>query len=197
MALKLFLLCFWQAIEAEMKRRAMKGREESIRAFEAKIQRNRVRSATMRSRIDRVKEDFEKYKDQKLQELFKSMDKTSQQHRALVEQRSAALRAKHDLNTGKHSERMRGIMQRQNDYAWQKWEKQLHREQILNDRALMKEAQRKEWLDSARASIYDDFMRKEVLIDTLNCKKIRDDFANMWLESYPIVSMRPTTNAQQ
>ena len=188
------LLWALQSIESELKRRALKGREEKVRAFEEKLQRNRVRSATMKNRIHESREQFEDFCRQKHVAILQSLDRSSVQRDRLVSARSVKVAAGQVQREALHRQRLRDVLVGQEAYCDSKMEKIVANGTKLEQMKAAKRRAQKEWLDAQRAEIYDHFMKNEILIDTLNCKKIREDFAGMLMQSYPIVERRPQTS---
>ena len=183
-----------QAMEKEMKRKAMKGREESMKQYDAKIQRNRIKSANMKNRINQVKDEFEQQAQAKHAALLASLDRSNKQKETLLDQRAEALKNGHMQKDIKMDAKLKTIAAQKDEYCMHKMEKIMHTGEMLEKRKKEQEVLRREWLEGERARIYDDFMRKEVLIDTLNTKKIRDEFAEVWTSAYPIKEFRPKTS---
>mmetsp|Transcript_25555 Transcript_25555/g.71469 ORF Transcript_25555/g.71469 Transcript_25555/m.71469 type:complete len:267 (-) Transcript_25555:104-904(-) len=182
------------SIQSELKRRALKGKEEHVRAFEEKLQRNRIRSATMKNRIYESQEQFEDYCREKRVSILQTLDRSTEQRDRVVLARSQRVSAGQSQKEEEHRLRLRDILRGEEAYCSAKTEKILANGAKLEQMKAAKQEAYKQWLDRRRAEIYDNFMKREVLIDTLNCKRIREEFASMLLESYPIPERRPQTS---
>lgn len=180
-----------QSVQLESRRRALVGKHRVQRAFEEKIERNRAHSARMRSRIETCQQEFATYCEQKHAGILAGLERTSKNREALVERRLEHVRSSNSARMDRSSAKLAEVLRAEEEYCMTMIAKFVKNEALL---ARMKEdrhAQHKRWLDATRAEIYDHFVRKEMLIDTLNTKKIREDFMAMWLQSYPIKEWRP------
>mmetsp|Transcript_19205 Transcript_19205/g.49300 ORF Transcript_19205/g.49300 Transcript_19205/m.49300 type:complete len:442 (-) Transcript_19205:117-1442(-) len=179
------------SVQLESRRRALVGKHRVQRAFEEKIERNRAHSARMRSRIETCQQEFATYCEQKHAGILAGLERTSKNREALVERRLEHVRSSNSARMDRSSAKLAEVLRAEEEYCMTMIAKFVKNEALL---ARMKEdrhAQHKRWLDATRAEIYDHFVRKEMLIDTLNTKKIREDFMAMWLQSYPIKEWRP------
>eukprot|EP00951_Prasinocladus_malaysianus_P011929 scaffold88469_cov31-Prasinocladus_malaysianus.AAC.2 len=133
------------------------------------------------------------YREKIRNEVLAGLDRCSKQREQLVERKVESLRGKTASKLEQHQQRLAHIIRSDDQYRLDKFQKFMKHEEILRQMKEMKDAYQKEWLENARADIYDQFMKKEILVDTLNCKKIRSEFADLWLQSYPIMELRPRT----
>ena len=173
----------------------MKGREESVKQYDAKIQRNRIKSANMKNRINQVKDEFEQQAQAKQVALLASLDRSNEKKETLLHQRAEAIKNGNLQKDVKKDAKLKTIAAQKDEYCMHQIEKMMITDEMLEKRKKEQEVLRREWLEGERARIYDDFMKKEILIDTLNTKKIREEYAEVWTSAYPIKECRPKTSA--
>jgi hypothetical protein len=180
-----------QSYEAENRRRALVGKHRVERAFEEKIERNRAHSARMRGRIETCQQEFAEYCAKKQSDILAGLDRCCKKRDELVEQRLEHVRTKNSTRMERSSAVLADVLKAEETYCMGMLRKFMKNDALLERMKGARSAQHKKWLDATRAEIYDHFVRKEMLIDTLNTKKIREDFMAMWLGSYPIKERRP------
>jgi len=181
------------AIQSEFKRRALRGKIGPTKQFEAKLQHNEARTQHMKRRIQACEEQHAEYCALKHNEILRNLQSSSENRSLLLQLKSEQTRSKREQRLHEQEIRLKEISKANSEYCFSKMEKMIHREVMHEAMKTEKHRAYREWLDTQRAKIYDDFMRREVLVDSLNWKKMRKRFASMWLESYPIQECRPAT----